>query len=216
MVYEAANDLVLARVPRGIRRVMDVGCGAGTLGQRIKINAKCEVIGITHSEAEASLALNHLDDVIVQDLNSFEPNGMATFDCIVCSHVLEHLFEPEKFLARLGPLLATHGTLIVALPNPMFWHQRWEFLRGRFRYTGGGLMDRTHYRFFDWVTAQELLANSGYDVIESIADGGFPLSRFLLRGGRWLDRVFLKCFPGLFGIQFVFTCKMRKQVANQE
>ncbi|HEY8188020.1 MAG TPA: class I SAM-dependent methyltransferase [Pyrinomonadaceae bacterium] len=206
MMYEAENGPVLARVPSTSRRILDVGCGSGALGRKIKIERNCEVIGITYSEAEAVLARNHLDDVVVCDLNSFTPNGLLSFDCIVCSHVLEHIADPENLLKALLSLLSPDGTLLVALPNVLFWHQRWEFMRGRFKYTDGGLMDRTHYRFFDWVAARELLINSGYEIVEAAADGGFPLSRFLFRAGRWLDRVSVKVFPGLFGFQFIFVC----------
>ena len=71
-------------------------------------------------------------------------------------------------------------------------------------------MDKTHFRFFDWETARELLEQSGYKVLESQADGSFPLPiirKFLpsivsLR----LDRTAVQKFPGMFGFQFVFSC----------
>ncbi len=68
-------------------------------------------------------------------------------------------------------------------------------------------MDHTHYRFFDWATAQELLTESGYSIIDAAAVGSFPFSRVLFRIGEMLDRVALKLFPGLFGFQFVFVCQ---------
>lgn len=207
IIYEAANSLVLGRVPKASKRVLDVGCGSGALGAQIKQQNQCHVVGITHSEAEAAIARNRLDEVLISDLNNFEVNGMKSFDCIVCSHVLEHLVQPEQLLKRMRHLLSADGILVVALPNTLFWQQRLEFIRGRFRYSNGGIMDRTHYRFFDWVTARELLQNSGYTVVEAVADGGFPLSRFLSGVGRWLDRASLKLYPGLFGFQFIFVCR---------
>jgi len=210
MIYEAANEAVLVRVPNPSKRLLDVGCGAGAFGQAIKKGRECEVVGVTYSEAEATLARRYLDEVLVCDLNNFEPTELAPFDCIVCSHVLEHLVQPENLLKKLLSVLSSEGTLLVALPNVLFWHQRWEFIRGRFKYTDGGLMDRTHYRFFDWITAQQLLNDSGYQVVDAVADGTFPLSRFLFGPGRWLDRTSLKAFPGLFGFQFIFSCRARK------
>jgi hypothetical protein len=65
--------------------------------------------------------------------------------------------------------------IIVALPNVLHWKQRLEFLKGHFKYTEGGLMDRTHFRFFDWQTAQDLLTQSGYQITQAEADGSFPL-----------------------------------------
>jgi SAM-dependent methyltransferase len=207
MIYEALNVPVMARVPQTTKRLLDVGCGSGALGRKIKEELDCYVVGVTFSEAEAERAAGRLDEVLVCNLNSFKLPPTDQFDCIICSHVLEHLYEPDQVLKRLRGGLSPDGTLIVALPNVMHWRQRLEFLRGNFKYTEGGLMDRTHYRFFDWATSQELLSGSGFAVVDAEADGNFPLSRFLSRAGEGLDRVALKTFPGLFGFQFVFVCR---------
>jgi SAM-dependent methyltransferase len=206
MIYDGVNRPVLKHVPGAVNRLLDVGCGAGTMGRMIKEETACRVMGITFSEDEARLAARHLDEVLVCDLNNFDLLDAGQFDCILCSHVLEHLYQPQELLRRLRQSLAPGGVVIVALPNVLHWRQRLEFLRGNFKYADGGLMDKTHYRFFDWATARELLTGSGYRIIESEACGAFPLSRFLLRAGRWLDRAALNNFPGLFGFQFVFTC----------
>jgi SAM-dependent methyltransferase len=208
MIYEALNESVLLRIPKTTRRLLDVGCGSGMLGERIKTELDCHVVGLTHSESEAAIAAQRLDQVLVCDLNTLDPCEVGEFDCIVCSHVLEHLCDPDEVLRRLGHALSDEGTLIVALPNILYWRQRLDFLRGKFRYTDGGLMDRTHYRFFDWITAQELLAESGFKIIDAGLDGGFPLSRILLRVGGRVDHAALKLFPGLFGFQFVFVCRL--------
>lgn len=207
MIYEALNFPVLSRVPRAVRRVLDLGCGSGALGRRIKERISCEVVGVTNSESEASIAARHLDRVLVRDLNAFEPQEVGAFDCVIGSHVLEHLYEPERLLKLLHQSLSTDGELIIALPNVLHWRQRLEFLRGRFKYTDGGLMDRTHYRFFDWEAAQELLISSGYEIKETTSGGGFPLSRYLARLGAGLDSAALKISPGLFGHQFIFVCQ---------
>lgn len=206
MIYEGVNQQVLIHMPRSIRSVLDIGCGSGELGRKIKEKTACQVVGITCSEAEAGLASQCLDEVLVRDLNNFDAGEIGQFDCIICSHVLEHIYQPDQLLERLRRSLTPDGTMIVALPNVLHWRQRLEFLLGRFKYTEGGLMDRTHYRFFDWATARELLTSSGYAIVEAEAYGAFPLSRFLLRLGRWLDRAAIKRFPGLFGFQFVFIC----------
>ncbi len=207
MMYAAVNQPVLERVPPDAGRVLDIGCGTGALGREIKGRRDCEVVGVTHSEEEAEEARRHLDEVLVRDLNVFDPREAGSFDCVVCSHVLEHLYRPERLLAALRDALAPGARLVVALPNVLHWRQRAEFARGRFRYTDGGLMDSTHYRFYDWTTARALLTESGYALIESEACGGFPLSRLLPLVRRPLDRAALRLAPGVFGVQFVFVAR---------
>jgi SAM-dependent methyltransferase len=204
MIYQSINQAVFERIPSGTRTLLDVGCGGGVFGAAVKSARACTVVGVTYSEAEAVQARQRLDRVEVADLNDFEPACLGTFDCIVCSHVLEHLQDPQQVLSRLLACLAPGGMLLVALPNVLFWKQRLEFVRGRFRYTEGGLMDRTHVRFFDWYSADQLVRDAGFVVIERVADGVFPLSRLFgsALSGR-INRAALRQFPGLFGVQFV-------------
>jgi SAM-dependent methyltransferase len=209
LVYQTANPAVLASIPPLAQRVLDIGCGAGTLGQAIKARRDCSVTGVTFSEHEARLARLHINHVVVADLNGFDPAPLGQFDCIVCSHVLEHLMAPEDLLRRLQPCLAPQGVLVVALPNVLFWKQRAQFLLGRFRYTEGGLMDNTHLRFFDWHSATRLLTASGYALQTRAADGQVPWSRFLGTSlSKLLNRNALARWPGLFGFQFVLCGRL--------
>jgi SAM-dependent methyltransferase len=195
-VYGAVNAPVLAAVPTTARRVLDVGCGDGSLGRAIKDRQPAEVVGLTYSRAEADVAARSLDRVEVTDLNEFQPAGLGRFDCVVCSHVLEHLCWPDRFLVAARPLLAPGGRLVVALPNVLAWRQRLAFLAGRFRYTDGGLMDRTHFRFFDWRTARDLVGGVGYRIVSASADGVFPLARFLPGVGPAISRAAVRVAPG--------------------
>lgn len=207
MGYDSINRMVLKEVPTSAQSILDLGCGGGLMGSLLREQQECRVVGVTQDQEEAQLALTRLDQIIVADLNNFEPESLGRFDCIICSHVLEHLYQPEQLLKRLHSCLKPDGCLIVALPNVLFWKQRLLFLRGQFRYTTGGLMDRTHYRFYDWDTAHELLRLSGYRIIFAHADGGFPLSRLLPSAmHQGLDALSLHSFPGLLGWQFIFRC----------
>jgi SAM-dependent methyltransferase len=210
-VYQSVNTAVLAQVPPAARTVLDVGCGGGAFGAALKATARhCRVVGLTHSGAEHAEASRRLDEVHRVDLDDADLGVLSgqRFDAVVCSHVLEHLRQPQTLLRALHAHVAPGGALVVALPNALHWRQRWLFLRGRFRYTDGGAMDRTHLRFFDWKTAQALLADSGWQVRESRADGHVPASRYL---GRRLaprvDRFGLAHWPGLLGAQFVLRAE---------
>ena len=206
-VYNALNTVILSRVPSTVTRVLDVGCAIGRLGENIKRYTKARVTGITISQQEANLARCVLDEVLVCDLNSLQEQSLGTYDCIICSHVLEHLYHPEEVLRRLASRLDSNGYLLVALPNILHWRQRLRFLSGNFRYTESGLLDHGHYRFFDWETARALVAEAGYQILSAEAEGTFPLSRYLWFVGKLLDRASVKIFPGLFGVQFIIKAR---------
>ena len=216
MIYQSINQAVFRHVPAGTRTLLDIGCGGGVFGAAVKAAMPCRVVGVTYSEAEAHQARQRIDQVEVADLNGYEPGALGKFDCIVCSHVLEHLLHPGQVLARLRACLQPGGSLIVALPNVLFWKQRLEFLLGRFEYTEGGLMDRTHVRFFDWDSAQRLIRDAGFVVRESSADGCVPLSRrFGATLSKSIDRTGLARLPGVFGFQFVFRCEAVASVSTR-
>ena len=205
LVYGGGSAPLFEAIPLSARRVLDVGCGNGAVGSVVRQRQKAEVVGLTYSEVEAELATKRLDRVVICDLNDFEPDELGLFDCVICSHVLEHLYWPEQFLERIRPLLTPGGRLIVCLPNVLAWRQRLSFLFGRFRYTDGGLMDRTHFRFFDWHTAQSLVVNAGYRLISANGDGVFPLAKFLPLLGTFVSRTATRLAPGLFSWQFVIV-----------
>jgi 2-polyprenyl-3-methyl-5-hydroxy-6-metoxy-1,4-benzoquinol methylase len=215
-MYDSINQAVLAEIPDDARTFLDLGCGGGSLGAFLKKDPEKHVVGVTVAEDEATLARSRLDRVEIHDLNGFDPKDLGRFDCIICSHVLEHLYHPGQLLERLHNCVTTRGRLIVALPNILFWKQRLRFLGGEFRYSQGGVMDETHYRFYDWWTARELLTTTGYRIEASRADGGFPMSRMLGRRFRaTLDQTALVTFPGLFGWQFVFRCALAATNADR-
>lgn len=204
MVYDSLNDGVLSLVPRSACRVLDVGCGTGLLGEALRLRG-AYVVGVTSSPAEVELAQHRIDEVLRCDLDQPVDLGSRRFDLVICSHVLEHLVNPDGFLRQAAEYMDWGGTLVVALPNALHWKNRIQFLAGRFRYTEGGVMDRTHLRFFDRESASSLVDNAGFRVRERRDVGGCPLSRFTGAARRHLDRAALAMLPGIFAHEFLIV-----------
>lgn len=210
MEYDSINHAILRLAPRAAKRVLDLGCGCGSLGGALKSvsTGGPRVTGVTFNDREAVMARSVLDEVVVADLNQLNPADLGgPFGCVNCSHVLEHLYRPEVLLTNLRRALTPEAVVLIALPNALAWRLRLQFLMGRFRYTDGGLMDRTHYRFFDWVTARQLLIESGYRITAAVADGVFPGTRWLPVSGPMLSRVAVYLIPSLFTWQFVLRAR---------
>jgi SAM-dependent methyltransferase len=215
-IYEGVNEQVCSLVPPSAAQILDVGCGTGTLGEQLRRERECYVAGITYSDEEAQLAAARLSRVICAELNDFDFSGLGKFDCVILSHILEHLYRPDDVLQRLKCVLEPQSIVIVALPNVLWWRQRLEFLAGRWRYRDWGLLDRTHYRFFDMRSSQQLLEDAGYEVLRSVPEGvclNIPKIRNIIGAvASEVDAILTKIAPGLFSFQFVYLARLRSTV----
>jgi ubiquinone/menaquinone biosynthesis C-methylase UbiE len=208
--YNAFNSDVFLKVPHTAMSILDVGCGTGAMAKALKKQyPNRKVSGLTYSLKESKLAALNMDKVWVADINIALPAFNELFDCIIFSHILEHIYNPKTLLKNSLKYLKKDGIVIIALPNILQYKQRIKFFKGEFKYSEhGGLMDVTHFRFFDWASAQELITGAGCTIISKQAYGNFPfagLRNILPALGQHLDRYALKKWPGLFGFQFIFV-----------
>lgn len=213
--YESPVLLELVgMVGAGQDRVLDIGTGTGAnLGALAA--AGHQVTGLTISQSEATVCRAEGFDVVVADAETPPlPFASGSFDVIFMSHVLEHLRDPVTLLRALPPLLSEGGSIYVALPNAVYYKQRLDFARGRFRYSETGIMDRTHLRFFDLESAKDLIVSAGFQIDEERVVGGVPSLGLRSRAQAiWskLDDFGLSRFPGLFAFHLMFKASPASQ-----
>ena len=109
-----AGPEVVALVPNSGRKILDIGCGTGRLGEALKAHQPAEVIGIELDEAAAAVAPGpRLDAVITSDAEQAVPDfPPASFDAIVCADILEHLRDPGGLLHNPGRIGQASGTVV--------------------------------------------------------------------------------------------------------
>jgi len=207
------NKYVLRFVPQHARSILDVGCGSGVHASVLKTRfSSCSVDGITLSPAEAEIASASCDRVWVHNLEQGLPKSCSDkYDCIICSHVIEHLCWPNKMLADVkNALMPARGRLVVALPNMLFLKQRMQFLAGNFRYQSQGPWDETHLRWYTYQSGQQLLENAGFMIESASVEGYMPFGQIRLIAPRLtnlLDQFVCRRWPGLFGWQLVYVAR---------
>lgn len=190
-------------------KILDIGCGAGDLGKRIRDKfSLANVTGITCSAAEQIQALEKIDQCFCLDIERddlFVLQGQQ-FDAIIFSHVLEHLVDPVAAIKRLLPFLKSGGKVLIALPNIANWRQRWQLALGRFEYADSGVMDRTHLHFYTFETAPKYLIEpiSQLQLRDHKVTGSVPLAmlrHYLLttKFRKKIDALGCRWLPNLFG-----------------
>lgn len=146
--------------------ILDVGCGTGQLGFKLKQSLKSrKIVGVELNPDAASEARNVLDQVIVGDVLALElPFELAHFDCIILADILEHFTEPEKVLQKLKPYLKPSGVMICSIPNMRHYTVILKLLIRGWEYEEYGLFDKTHLRFFSRRSMIELMKKAGFKI----------------------------------------------------
>lgn len=182
--FDRPRREILPHLPGRTARVLDLGCGAGATVALLRGEAGVEWAGgVELDRAAAARAAAHLDrlwqgDVATAPLEAEIAPG--SLDLVLCLDVLEHLVDPWEVVARVSPLLAPGGRLIVSVPNVRNWKFLWRlFAHGDFRYTDAGILDRTHLRFFTRETAIGLATGAGLSLVH--AGSATPYARGDLR-----------------------------------
>ncbi len=183
---------LLEMVSPAPKNVLDLGCFCGGSGRWLKQRfPDCKVIGIEMLSKAAAIAAQAYDRVITGALEQvdFAAEGLfpGSFDAIIAADVLEHVYNPWQALQRIRPLLSPGGAIYVSLPNVRNLNILSSLAAGEWRYTGAGILDITHVRFFTLAQASEMLSQTGWLIREGRLNPDPGLSHLIQ--GKSLDQI---------------------------
>ena len=166
--HENFNNVVLDLIPKTALKIVDIGCMNGILGREFKkIVPDSFWIGIEINSEYAELARNHLNKVIVDNIESenFQySDEIRDADCFVFADVLEHLYKPWDVIEKIRGIMKETAVVIACIPNAQNFSVIGRLLSGEFVYEDQGLMDRTHIRWFTRRTFLDLFERAGFRI----------------------------------------------------
>ena len=166
--YTQARSDLTERLPRPLGDVLDVGCGAGGVGRHLRREPGERLVGIELNPAQAALAADHYDDVVVGPVPDALDHVRGRFRTVLCYDVLEHLADPALLLRRLAAdATEPDAVLHVSVPNARHASLMRDLVfRGTFGYRPSGHRDTTHLRWFTRTDIVELLESNGWRVTD--------------------------------------------------
>lgn len=202
--FSGSRPEVAMLVPRGAKRVLDVGCGFGGLGKLLRGRQVEKLYGIEINPNASSYLKEIYDQHWIGSVEDIDlPVDFPKFDCIIFADVLEHLVDPWSILIQYSELLLDDGKIVASIPNVQNLGLIYGLLfKGRWTYGDSGLLDRTHLRFFTRTEIEDLFAKAGLQIerIEVNRDD-YSLVRRILT---FIPRLFI---PDLEVCQFLILAK---------
>jgi methionine biosynthesis protein MetW len=121
-------DVIASWIPRGAH-VLDLGCGEGTLLNKLLTERAVTGYGVEKNDANVATCVAKGLPVLQQDLES----GLAwfdddSFDVAVLSLTLQAVHQTENIMREI---VRVGKKAIVSVPNFGFWQHRLAVMRGR-------------------------------------------------------------------------------------
>jgi ubiquinone/menaquinone biosynthesis C-methylase UbiE len=145
--------------------VLDAGCGLGRHLRHLARIPGLKIFGIdkdTWALRETGKAMESQPDALskdylvsIADINKL-PFADASFDCIICSEVLEHIPDHKNAIKELDRILKPQGTLAVSVPRYFAERICWFISRDYHNNEGG------HIRIYRNKQIRKLLTNQGF------------------------------------------------------
>jgi 2-polyprenyl-3-methyl-5-hydroxy-6-metoxy-1,4-benzoquinol methylase len=207
-----------ALLPLGAK-VLDVGCGTGSVSEVVAKLSGAKITGIEPDAERVALAKARGIEVFCGLLTEDFLRAHGPFDAVMFADVLEHLPDPSGVVALARRGLKPGGIIVASVPNVAHWFVRLDLLRGRFDYQSCGIMDATHLRWFTRRTIVEFFRQAGLHVtaLDCTVNIELPDYRYR-RPWCWLKLThrrrlvgwLAKKFPGLFGCQHIVRAELLK------
>lgn len=161
-------------------RVLDLGCGDGTLMAHLQAGKACTGYGVEIDDEAVLRCVQRGVNVVQQNIESgLDMFGQGMFDVVVLSMAIQATHRTEHVLAEMSSV-GREG--IVSFPNFGHWYHAWSILRGR--------MPVSREMPYEWYDTPNLHLATARDFEALLAKLGLEITaRAFLANGRavhWL------------------------------
>jgi 2-polyprenyl-3-methyl-5-hydroxy-6-metoxy-1,4-benzoquinol methylase len=158
-------------------RILDVGCGNGATLGTLR-GRELELRGIDSSESGIRIAKSAYPDVCFRvgdvsgDLGSVYPPNY--FDFVICTEVVEHVYNPRGLIRNCFSLLKPAGQLLISTPYHGWLKNTLLAVTGKLDGHFTALWDHGHIKFWSRLTLTVLLQEAGFEDLQFLGVGRIP------------------------------------------
>lgn len=211
--YNASWERVRRVFPEGSGlRVLDIGCGDGSLIQELV--QRHAVSGIDINPSAVRNAHDIGINAIVGDASKGLPFADHSFDVVLALEILEHIVDVTTVLSEIRRVLTHTGYFIISLPNHFDLRTRLEILCGKgiIRWSQRSYemnaWEYSHIRFLTIRDARMMLEANGWQIDReqfNFMSGGVLPTGLIPKGIR---STLVKFWPQAWSGKLVFRCRL--------
>ena len=161
--------------------ILDLGCGNGWIARQL-IDSGLNVYGVDASASGVrianSAAPGHFFELDVQSGHLPPELESISFNTIISTEVIEHLYDPRSFVDFAKRILEKEGRsggrLILTTPYHGYLKNLMLAITGRMDAHFTALWDGGHIKFFSRLTLESLLLERGFVIDRFEGAGRFP------------------------------------------
>lgn len=158
-------------------RVLDVGCGNGSLALELT-KLGMTVVGIDLAERGVRIARESCPagrfEVLAADKNIIDKLGEKPFDLVYSAEVVEHLYDPRSFMGGCYAATKPQGKFICTTPYHGYWKNLALSLAGAWDKHADPLFDGGHIKLFSRRTLSVLMSEAGFENLHFSGAGRLP------------------------------------------
>ncbi|MDR2407544.1 MAG: class I SAM-dependent methyltransferase [Bacteroidales bacterium] len=159
------------------RSILDIGCGNGAVANFL-ISKGFDVYGTDASSSGIQIAnKKNPGRFFIQDLSIDEmPSEIKNkqFDTVISTEVVEHLYDPRKYISICKSILRCGGTVIISTPYHGYLKNLALSIFNHWDKHHTPLWDGGHIKFWSKRTLTVLLEEQGFKVEKIIGIGRMP------------------------------------------
>lgn len=158
----------------GVRTICDLGCGNGHITGRLA-ELGYKVTGIDASPSGIEIARQTYPKVeFVEAVIDRELSGLGSFDLVISSDVIEHLYRPSDLLEAANALLKPGGQMLLGTPYHGYLKNLVLAATGKMDAHFSALHDGGHIKFFSVPTLSRLMTSHGFTELSFTFYGRAP------------------------------------------
>ncbi len=157
------------------RRVFEIGCGNGAVAGWMH-GRGLEVVAIDVSASGIQQARTHHPRILFEQASAYDDLAarFGTFPMVISLEVVEHLYDPRRFVRGVFDLLEPGGLALISTPYHGYWKNLALALTGKMDAHFTALWDGGHIKFWSERTLASLLQEAGFENFQFRRVGRVP------------------------------------------